>query len=330
MRLVQSKGVLKKHLGLTFVFLTVLILLIGSLAPFYLGAVAAEAEKENEVPEWSEGDYWKYKSVLRAPQADIKTIIEKEVKDRDVEINYEGDQGDTKSYDVYQVKRTEYSVGNPENKTNADVYIWHKELAQISNNPENQPTSGYHPPIIELDFPLHVGKNWSTDAGFDNHHDLAKYYADLKDPDEGDLSEHSREYAFLGKVENKTTKEVELNKGVKEFETFKVNTTLLTYDKEKNTTQLNRYELYYSPEVKNVVYTEIYSAKKLPEDYSMGEDTIKETRIGNETLLAFETSPYTPDDNGDGTSLLGVGIVILILGVGTASIWVYKKVKSSL
>ncbi|MBS3781547.1 MAG: hypothetical protein KGY68_02935 [Candidatus Thermoplasmatota archaeon] len=333
---VQSKTILKDNLGLTFAILAVTILLIGSLTPLSMTATAAEDDGEEEVgvPEWNEGDKWRYSDKVPMPNEAspdpgddkvIETIMEKEVTDENFRVNAYGPGGEKKTYETYQVREI-HNPDNPENRWEGDFYYWKDNLAQVYNNPEGNVPSAYHPPIVDLDFPLYVGKKWSTDKEYD----LARYFEGPPDPDdvdEGEYPEPDREYAFLGRVENRTTKEIELEKGVKEFETYMVNLTLVGYDREGGKTEITRYEMYYSPEVKNIVHTDIFGVRRMPEDYSVGDD-VMENFIGNETLLGFEADPYNPDDEGE-PSLLGVGIVLLILGVGTASFYVYKKVRSS-
>lgn len=336
----QSKRILGDHLCLIFVILAITILLIGSLTPLSMKAMAAEDDEDDkvEIPEWNEGDKWRYSDKVPMPNEaspdpseheEIETIMVQEVTDANVEVNAHGENGETKTYETYQVKET-HNPDDPENKWTGDFYHWKENLAQVYNEPEDTSPSAYHPPIVEFDFPLRVGKEWSTDSGYDNQYDLSEYFEDPPDPDDEGYPEADKQYAFLGRVENKTTKEVELDRGVKEFETYLVNLTVLGYDLNEDKAELTRYEMYYSPEVKNIVHTDIFGVRQMPEDQTIGDEReIRENAIGNETLLEYEHATDNPDDEGEGISMLGIGVVLLILGVGTASFYVYKKVKSS-
>jgi len=300
----------------TFIVVAVVVLLIGTLVFPSLTVLADDDDEEVGVPQWNEGDRWRYRDEIPMPEmGPLETVIEREVTNDHVQVNAHGEGGERESYDTYEVRETH----NPEDdeKWEADFYYWKDNLAQIYNDPEGQVPSAYHPPIVELDFPLYVGKEWDGEA---------RYFENPGDPDEGEHPEADREYAFWGRVENKTTIEI----GIGEFETYMVNLTVIAYDPDTEDAQLHRYETYYSPEVKNRVYTDIFETRALPEDQTgPGDIEYDEAPIGNETLLEFDVEPYEPSD-GREESLLGVGIVLLIIGVGSASFYIYKKVKSSM
>jgi len=346
MKLTQFKGKLEDHLGITLVVLGVVVLLVLSLiTPSFTAVAADEGEDKVGVPEWKAGERWKYSDRIPMPGdpgADpgeddyIETIVEMEVTEdnfeEDFEVTAHGPDGEKKTYETYRVKET-HNPDDPENRFEVDFYYWKENLAMIYNDPEGQVPSAYHPPVVELDFPLYVGKEWSTDPGYDSHYDLGRYFEDppdLDDLDDGqDYPEPTREYAYFGRVEEKTAREIALERGTKEFETYMVNLTILAYDEMRDEAQLHRYEMHYSPEVKNLVHTDIFEVRAMPDDQGIGDhDDFREAPVGNETLLGYDAEPYEPAEEAE-ESLLGVGIVLVIIGVGTASIYIYKKVKSS-
>jgi len=337
MKLAQFKGKLEDNWGLTFVVLVVTAILVGSLVTPSFTALADDDEEKIEVPKWNAGDRWRYSDKIPMPAAEegpdpgddlvLETLMDMEVTeenyDEDFEITLRGPDGQEKTYETYKVRET-HNPDDPEERWEADFYYWKENLAIIHNDPEIQVPSVYHPPIVELDFPLYEGKEWSTDPGFDSHYELARFF---EDPDQEDYPEPDREYAYFGRVEGRTSRDI----GYETVETYMVNLTVLAYDPLTDDAQLHRYEKYYSPEVKNVVHVDIYEVRRMPEDHDLVdiEEDIREEPVGNQTLLEYDVEPYEPTEERE-ESLLGVGIVLVIIGVGTASFYIYKKVKSSL
>jgi len=305
------------------VTITLSLLLSGLLV-----AVRGETTGEEEiaVPEWNEGDKWRY-------SYNGQTIIEREVTDKNVEINASWANEDKKIYETYEVRET-HNPDNSADRWEADVYYSNDSLAEVYRSPveEGEVDSAYHPPIIELDFPLYVGKVWSTDSGYDNQYDTAKYFEDPPDPEDGENPEPDREYAFVGQVENKTTRRVNLEKGTKEFETYMVNLTILSYDYEQNKTQLNRYEMYYSPEVKNLVHTDIFEFRRMPEGQNVGDNTdIRRELVSNITLQEYDIE-IVEEEQEHNSSLLAdycwlimIFMIIAVIVIGIAIAWSKKK-----
>jgi len=284
----QSSGGLRMRKKLFVLVITLSLLLSGLLAA--VGGEAKEEEEKIGVPEWNEGDKWRYSDKVPMPGGDqmIETITEMEVTDENVDINASWATEGEEIYKTYEVSETRNPDAPEEEQSKIDIYYTKDNLAQVYNDPESSVPSAYHPPIVELDFPLYVGKEWSTDSGYDNQYDLARYFEDPPDPEEGKNPEPDREYAFLGRVENKTTKEIELEKGFKVFETYMVNLTVLAHDKETTEIELTRYEMYYSPEVKNLVHIDIFEVRQMPEDQKIGDGfDIRENPIGNKTLVDY-------------------------------------------
>ncbi len=241
------------------------------------GAEAIKEEDEVEVPKWNEGYRWRYReNIPVAGVSDIETEFEKEVTDESSEVNVHGPNVDGKTYETYQVRET-HNPDDPDEKIEIDSYQWKENLAEIYNDPEYSVPSAYHPPIVELDFPLSVGKEWDGEA---------RYFEDPGDPEKE--PEPDREYEYMGKVEDRTVKEIDIG----EFETYMVNLTVLAYDPDEEEMQLHlRYEMYYSPEVKNVVHTDIFEKRRVPE-----EDEYLEEQVGEETLVDYnlETDEREP------------------------------------
>ncbi len=308
MKLARFKGMLEDHLGLSFVVLAVVFLLIGSMVvPSF--TAAADEEDEETAPEWVEGDMWRYEELTPMPEEDIIIEFERRVTDES-RIIMPTEDGGEESFDTYVVTETIYHEDGGQNRT--DIHFWEDNLAEIYNIPhedENRLPTGYAPPVVELDFPLWEGKEWSGEARF------------FVNPENRDDSEPDRKYAYEGGVENITTKEI----GIGEFEeTYMINLHVEQYREEDGQTvieQVRRYEIYYSPDVRNIIHKDIFETQ-----YWEEEDEYREEWIGEETLVAYDLEPVEDDDEEE-ASLLGVGVFLVIIGVGTAIFTVYKKVK---
>jgi len=331
MKLIQLNG--KNHLGLNIFVLGVTVLLIGSLITPSFTALGNEGEDNGEkveVPKWYEGDRWVYTEKIPMPDVELPMPDMEEIKFEMEVINADfpariGTERGEKRYDTYQVEETIGLDREEEEQARIRFHYTHEHLAELYNDPINidMLPSAYVPPVREMDFPLYVGKEWDGEE--------TGYYLDPME-DEGS-SEPDKRYWYRGKVEETVTKEVEVRGVREEFETYMVNLTIVGQGLEGDESDITikRYEIYYSPEVRNIVNKEMFETRKPPEEeLDPGDDVpVIENSIGNETLVDYELQD-PPEDDGDGeVSLMGVGVVLLIIGVGTASFIVYKKVKSS-
>jgi len=252
-----------------------------------VGGEDSEEEDKVEVPEWNEGDRWRYKESIPMPEMpDFETEFEKEVTDENSKVNFNWSDEDEKTYETYQVKET-INPDDPEEKTEIDFYHWKENLAEIYNDHEDSLSSAYHPPIVELDFPLYVGKEWEGEA---------RYFEDPGDSEKE--PEPDKNFAFWGTVENRMS----VDTGVGEFEdTYMVNLTVLQYVEEDGhevLEELRRFEIYYSSEVKNIVHQDNYDIREVPDDYEgPGEDEdFNEDWVGNETLIDYDLETIEEDD----------------------------------
>lgn len=297
----------------TIICFAVLFLLLSSMiVPF---SAKSEENSKAEVPEWKKGDEWEYK--LREPYPGGMTAItklQKEVTKEKVEINVDEVEGGGETYKAYETTekrliRNQSSDPDGENVTEVTgKYHYTKDhLSPIYNHPEGKVASFYYPPIKEMNFPLKVGKNWSSTEG---------WYFENRDPP----VEPSMEIVkYQGRVEEKITKEVEAG----EFEVFKINMTILGNKLEDDELQLKRYEIFYSPEVKNIIHREMYQTKRLPPDYQIGDKVLYENSVGNETLLSYNLEPRD-DDNSNQSPFLGAGPLFFAI-VGTSIFYFYKN-----
>jgi len=314
MKMVKFKEILENHFGLSFIVLSIVFLLIGSMvAPSFTAAADDDDDDgEVEVPKWSVGDTWTYQEKIPMPEMGrIESEIEMEVTaEREEFVNIGVEDGEDLVYDTYEVVGT---LEGEEGPMEIKFQYTQENIAEVYNDPDWDIPSAYVPPIVEMDFPLYVGKEWDDDETF--------YYID---PEEEGFTEPKRRYWYMGKVEDEVTKEV----NSEEFETYMINLIVAGEDLDGDSAVLNRFELYYSPEVRNVVHKDMYAVQRLPDDYDGPGDGVQEEWTGNETLIDYDLEPVEDDDDEEEASLLGIGIVIVIIGVGTASFIVYKKVKS--
>lgn len=299
-------------IGLVLVSAVISVLLFSTFVPV-INVSANENEDSAEVPKWQEGDRWVYQD--RIPVAEIGeqvTDIEREVVG-EAELNFEVIDDDDASYETYQVEEIQRNRDNPENETLIEFYHCKDTLAEIANDPqiEDMGMSARHPPMIEMDFPLEVGREWGVDEG--------RYFENVLS---GDDNEPDTEYVFQGRVEDRVDKTVEAG----EFEqTYMVNFTYMARDMRDGSTEWHRWEMYYSPEVRNVVHIDRFETREHEEE-SYGDDApLIEQPVGNETLMDYELQEI--EENGDDdeeTPFLGTPGVLLI-AVGTASLYYINK-----
>jgi len=316
MKMVQFKEILGDNFGLSFVVLSIVLLLIGSMVAPSFTAVAEENDGVKvEVPQWKVGYTWTYQEKIPMPEmGHIESDIELKVTaEREEFVNIGVEDGEDLIYDTYEVVGT---MEGEEGPMEIKFQYTQENIAEVYNDPDWDVPSAYVPPIVMMDFPLYVGKEWDDDETF--------YYIN---PEEEGFTEPKRHYWYMGRVEEEVTREV----NSEEFETYMINLTVGGEDLDGDSAVLNRYELYYSPEVKNVVHKDMYAVQRLPDDYGgPGDgDEVREEWTGNETLLDYSLEADEEEEEVE-TSLLGVGVVLVIIGVGTASFIVYKKVKTGL
>ncbi len=311
MKLMQLKRRFENNLGLSMAVLAVVILLIGSLAsPFFTVLGAEDDEEKVEAPKWLEGDMWTYQNSMPMPGGElgkelVETKVEMEVTNVNGEVNIDVEDEDEVTYETYVVEETQ--IGEDDEPWMIDFHYSKENLAIIYNHPEEDVASGYHPPIVELDFPLYEGKEWGPEE--------ARFFGDVHD--EG-FAEADRIYNYEGKVEELVTKEVV----GEQFETYMVNLTIAGQDLIEGDAKLMRYEMYYSPEVKNIVHSDIFETMRV-EDEDI-EDDYLEQEIGNETLLEYQVTHEDPDTDEDESPFLSPGTALLII-VGTSLIYHYNK-----
>ncbi len=279
------------------------IILIGAMV--FSSSVVSADDNEEEVPSWSKGYSWEYRESIDMPDPypDMEAEFELEVVNENGVVNIPDQDGEINSFETYVVEERLYQ----DDRTRKTEFHYSQDnLAEIYNNPDDDVSSGYAPPVERLNFPLYEGKEWEGDA---------RYFLN---PDEEE-SDPERTYAYTGRVESRVEKSTILG----EFDTFMVNLTLVSYDYENGGGAIEedrRFEMYYSPEVKNLVYTDIYETRYWEE----GGEYV-ERHIGNETLLDYSLEAEEEEE----TSMIGVWVILAIVGVGTASIIAYKKTKSS-
>ncbi len=302
------------------------ILMVSTSSPSFSALVSAEDADEEEVPEWYKGDKWTYQ--MREPfqeGIEIVTEVEKEVVDEmELEVDVIGDERG-EIYETYVVEERHVRELEDEEEDEPiddfpeikSEFCYTKEhLSPIFTHPEGAPRSFYYPPIIEMDFPLHVGKEWIVEEG--------GFFEDTN-PDEDEAIEPSREVLWYnGTVEERVTKEVPAG----EFDdVFLINLTIIGRDLETDIDPLEykRFEIYYSPEVKNIIHRDIYETRRVPEDE---DDMGWEESVGTETLLDYYVQDEPPEGNGDNdgveTPFLGAGTMVLLV-LGAASIYYFKK-----
>jgi len=330
----RLRQLLKDNRGFKVVtVISVSLLLIGAMVFSFSLASADEHQDELgevEAPEWKEGYSWTYK--MREPVWEDMTWIseiEREVVNTNSRFSIDvvdSDRGD--SFDTYQIDERWVvdEEGEDRDHIQTENHFTKDKLSRTFTNPVDGWASFYYPPIIELNFDptLSVGDYWIEDEG---------WFFETPDVETEDELEPIREIVeYAGEVEGQETKAVEVGGTRREFETLMINFTIFArdLDPDEEHAELRREEIYYAPEVKNVIHREMYQTMRVPDDYDGpgDEDQVKESWVGNETLI-----DYSLEADGDGPqeseSMLGVWVVLAIVGVGVASIVVYKKTKSS-
>ncbi|MEF8874296.1 MAG: hypothetical protein V5A88_06455 [Candidatus Thermoplasmatota archaeon] len=307
-------------ISIILVLLVAVVLLVPNTASPTLVS-AEENDEEVKVPEWYEGDSWEYKVKEKLAEGmTLLTEVEKEViGEKKYKINIV--EGGTETYESYVLEERHDREVEEEDKELEDIkgeFGYTKDkLSPITTQPTGQNLSVYYPPLKELDFPFSVGDNWSYDEG---------YF--LEKQSEDDPLEPARNIIkYQGRVEEKVTRDV----NGKSLETYMVNFTILAEDlnADENPLRWRRQEIYFSPEVKNVVHKEMYETRRLPEEDYGDEAIAREENVGNETLVDYDVQPYEPENEDGEESLLGVGIILLIIGITTATLYFYKKVKTT-
>lgn len=310
-------------LALVLVLSVSLILVVPTgISPTF--ASAGEDGETVEAPEWYEGDTWEYEiKETIAPEITMFTEVEKEVID---EKNYEIDivEGEKEDYPSYVVeeRHVRETEGDAEEIEEGEIkgsfgYTM-DTLSPITTQPYGDVLGVYYPPLRELDFPFSLGDNWTYEG------DEAGYFLE-EQPGDTPLEPARNIIQYQGRVEEKVTRDVSGNS----VDTYMINFTVLAEDLETGEVQWRRQEIYFSPEVKNVVHREMYETRLIDEDEAPDDPFPHEEGTGNETLVDYEVQEYEPE-NGDGDeSLLGVGIIILMIGVGTATLYIHKKVKGT-
>ncbi len=325
MKGIRSKTVIGYHHLLSVLILITTFILIISMAVPSVTVTADDNDDEAEIPEWYQGDVWEYE-MREEIMEDVTylTEVKREVIDERGEVTVRDNQTGDKLYeaDTYVLSELHGRTLEEEDEDIGDVegeFHYTKEhLSPVYTEPDQAPASFYFPPIEEMNFPLSIGKNWTGGADEDI------YFFEVRDPDSEEAPEPSRKvHEYYGVVEERVTKEVDA--GI--FDAFLINLTVLGEDLEKDVEplELKRFEIYYAPEVKNIIHRDIYETKRVPDDFGMGDDVVWEEQTGTETLVRYELQdgPAQTDDN-DYTPFLRTGTVILAI-IGTALVYRYKK-----
>jgi hypothetical protein len=122
--------------------------------------LALNSESDAELPEWEVGYTWNYQS--RVPNVTVNLTFEV-IDITDINVN-------DKDYEVYVVNSTFFWDNNgPTFEVYRNKYISKSDLAIVgiktsSFVPMRDPTiseSLFNPPVMEYDFPLYSGKNWT-------------------------------------------------------------------------------------------------------------------------------------------------------------------------
>ncbi len=313
---------------LTGIIAFVTLLLIFSVASPIFTALGDE-DQGAERPEWREGYSWTYE--LREPidpETELITQVKREVINTNVEVEYEEYNtgeilGRYDAYTLREVHAREVADEHDEDEDIADLttdFHYTKDFLSpmYIEGGGGVPPTFYYPPLEELNFPLTEGKNWVGGE------DEETYFFEKDDPEE-EAIEPSRRIWYNAEVEEQTTKEVEAGT----FEdAYMINLTIL--GREPDRTQLRRYEIYYSPTVENIIHKDMFETRRPPDDHDdTDDDDLTEESVGTETLLDYNLEA-TEENGEEETSLIGFGIVLVIIGVGTASFYIYKKVKRSI
>lgn len=302
--------------GITLVLAISLILIVPSAT--FPSVTAEENDEEVEVPEWYEGDSWQYE--VRETLAEGFTAItrvEKEVITEKVNYQFDIQEAGEETYESYEVMEKHIPQEDEDELEEIEGAFGYTRdtLSPIMTHPHGQVRSFYYPPLRELDFPFSIGDHWTYEEG---------YF--LEEQTDGPAEPTRHIIRYEGRVEERVTRHV----NGRAFDSYMVNFTILAEDLDADEYPLEwrRQEIYFSPEVKNVIHRDFYETRNLPEDEGREEAFAREENLGNETLLDF-THVEPQEDDDQEASLLGVGVVLVIIGVTTASFYVYKKLKGT-
>ncbi|MFP3871660.1 MAG: hypothetical protein ACLFVL_02125 [Candidatus Aenigmatarchaeota archaeon] len=313
-------GIKNNWVSGVIIFFVALILILPVVSLSF--TASADDGGDVELPEWYKGDMWRYEMREELAQnITYLTEVRKEVTDERGEVTIDNvveDGEDTyKSYVVSEKHNREYEEDDEEiGEVEGEFHYTRDHLSPLLTHPEGAARSFYYPPIVEMDFPLTVGKNWSSDEGW--------FFEDTN-PEEDEAIEPSRKILeYYGEVERRVTKEVDA--GI--FDAVVVNLTILgeDLDKDVNPLELKRFEIFYAPEVKNIIHRNIYETRRVPEDVGAGDNVTMEEQTGTETLVNYELQegPSQTNGNDNVTPFLGVGPILFAV-LGTALIYHYKK-----
>ncbi len=250
----------KHMMKIPVILASILLIIIAGLTPT-MGWISREEEEKVESPDWSKGDEWVYEARIGPNQNDTKQITER-VEKTGIEINpnINNDGEDIKYEDTYQVV-----LEGAQGEEIMNSYYDNNSLSLVFEDEQEVGNSYYHKGRNNLNFPLHVGKEWNQ---------TCEVYKEEKGVYEKDHTEY-----LSGAVLETNMTEVEAGK----FKTYKVNVEMLI--KAENSTSRGKMVYYYSPKVKRTVKTEIYEVKKNPNN-----DELEERRVGTEELIEYEIS----------------------------------------
>ncbi len=305
------------------VSIVVFILLVGSISLSTSTIFGDDnGDDEVEVPKWYEEDTWTYSDKIPMPEVGhVETVVDLEVIDEDGKVRIGREDGED-VYDSYVVRATPSDEGEEEEEfEEIEFRHWKENLAEVYHHELGQEEVAYNPPIINFDFPLYEGKEWDNNQ----IEETVRFYSGLEGEEPADPQ---RYYWYSGRVEETgVMKEVPAG----EFETYMINLTVNGFEFEGQDVEdaiLKRYEIYYSPEVKNAVFTEVYETRRIegaPIDIPDEEDPIHEDSIGNETLIDYDVTHEDTDD--DEIPLFNAGFLLLII-VGAGLLYHKKKSKT--
>ncbi|MGM0405000.1 MAG: hypothetical protein ACQEQM_02525 [Thermoplasmatota archaeon] len=234
---------------------------------------------EEEVPTWVEDSYWSYN---RTEGNKIINYTKKVDSDEEY-IDIDGD--------IFESYMLNYTV--EEGEIDTETHFYTKDGLSLVAEINSDGVYAYNPTVNEIDFPLNVGKTWTSAA-----------IRWEKPEEEGEYWEKGERMDFDFKVESKS--QVKVPAGV--FEAYLINMTIYEEGPDK------QYDLhihnYYSPEVENTIKIE---------EYEFG------TLRGKEELVDFHLEER--EENDDEVPFVGTGFIILMLA-GSAIIYTfYKKFK---
>jgi len=272
---------------------------------------SADDDEVVEAPEWKQGYRWEYEARMDPDPDEWRTFSETVIS-TNVPVEPDHPEEDVEYEESYHVAR--------QGERRLDYYYEKDSLSLILEDPEGGGMTFFHPPRADFNFPFQVGDTWNRTTH--------EFYEDR----DGDVHGPESILFYNGTVEKQTTVgETRDNPFVgsddipldEESELYKLNVSISAKEEDEDEWTLGRIEYYYSPEVKNDVLTMMWQTR-------LDEHGLPDERLsGNEVLQGFELEEEEVDLGDEETSMLGFGVVLLIIGVATASFFVYKKVKSS-